>query len=71
MCGGAGWGDKGSSSKMKEYIGFPNSASRISSLNVCLWEYLIFSYLCNSEQVEEWASLGHWRTGGILQSVPV
>ncbi len=71
MRGGAEWGDKGGRSKMKECKGFPESASRISSLNVCLWEYLIFSDLCNSDQVDEWGSLGHRRTGGMLQSVPV
>ncbi len=56
---------------MQECKGFPESASHISSLNVGLWQYLIFSDLCNSEQVEEWGSLGHRRTGGMFQSVPV
>lgn len=54
---------------MKVCKGFPELAGCISCLSVCLWEYLLFSNLYNSEQVDEWGSLGRRRTGGMLQSV--
>lgn len=54
---------------MKECKGFSESAGRISSLNICLWEYLLLSDLYNSEQVEEWGSLKDWRNVAICCSV--